>query len=804
MIRVNSVHPSMRAKAGRFAPILLTGVVALTLAVAGPTLSPVHAQSTDLPIAEDLINNVQPSDRMLVEAEELHYDLDNDRISAVGNVQIYFNGFVLEAERVTLDRKTSRLIAEGNVRLIEPDGNIVTAELINLSDDFRDGFVESLRVETVERTRFAAERAERVDENTTIFHRGVYTACSTCAQTPEKPPTWQIKAAKIVHNRQEKMIYFTDAKLEFWGVPVMYLPFLSAPDPTVRRKSGLLAPRTVFSEKLGFGVSVPYFWVLAPNMDVTLTATPLTKQGVLMAGEFRHRLSNGLYSVRAVGLHQQNPEEFNGTSGDRRYRGMLRTIGRFSINNNWDWGWDLTLLSDRSFSKDYYQETTTPDEAISTIYLTGQSLRNYFDARFYHFTVLQEDPVGHPDLVDPISPPVNLQEQQPFVHPSVDYNYVFSDPVFSGELSFDMSFYGMTRETTDALTIAGNTQYFGVDGVHSRFALDLKWRKSLINKLGQVLTPFASLRGDVFAIGNPPNGLRTPGGVPAGIPGFTNDDVVFRGMPMAGFEARWPFVSSHQWGAQIFEPVAQIIARPSETHIGELPNEDAQSLVFDDTTLFDPDKFSGFDRAEGGTRANVGLQYKALFRDGGYISALFGQSYHLAGTNSFARQGLVRLPQDSGLEDNHSDYVGRLYLDTNRGLRFGARMRIDQHDFRVNRSEVGATGIAGPFVGTINYSFLRRQPSLGITDNREEILGAASLRVRRNWRLFGSLRYDLQNSAFVRDAIGLAFDDESLSLSLSYAEDRSRNNRDPVDRVVFFRLGLRTLGDTSTSTTLDD
>ena len=55
-------------------------------------------------------------------------------------------------------------------------------------------------------------------------------------------------------------------------------------------------------------------------------------------------------------------------------------------------------------------------------------------------------------------------------------------------------------------------------------------------------------------------------------------------------------------GVHTLEPIAQVIARPSETRIGRLPNEDAQSLVFDDTSLFEWDKFSGFDRAEGGVR----------------------------------------------------------------------------------------------------------------------------------------------------------------------------------------------------------
>src|ERR1700676_4630941 len=89
-------------------------------------------------------------------------------------------------------------------------------------------------------------------------------------------------------------------------------------------------------------------------------------------------------------------------------------------------------------------------------------------------------------------------------------------------------------------------------------------------------------------------------------------------------------------GPQRIEPIAQLILRPNEPNIGRLPNEDSQSLVFDDSNLFKVDKFAGYDRVEGGGRANAGLQYTAQFNRGGYVSAMFGQSYQLFGVNSFA------------------------------------------------------------------------------------------------------------------------------------------------------------------------
>jgi LPS-assembly protein len=114
---------------------------------------------------------------MLVQATEIRYDYSNNSVAAVGNVQIYYGGATVEADQVIYDQKTKRLRAEGNVRLTEPDGKITYGQVIDLTDDYRDGFVDSLRLETPDDTRFAASRADRASGNYTVLQNGVYTAC---------------------------------------------------------------------------------------------------------------------------------------------------------------------------------------------------------------------------------------------------------------------------------------------------------------------------------------------------------------------------------------------------------------------------------------------------------------------------------------------------------------------------------------------------------------------------------------------------------------------------------------------------
>ena len=196
--------------------------------------------------------------QMLVQATEVDYDYNNSLISAVGNVQLFYNGTSVEADKVIYDQKTKRLHARGNIRMTDADGKITYANQMDLSDDYRDGFVDSLRVDTEDATRMAATRADRTSGNYTVFENGVYTACAPCRDDPKKPPLWQVKGARIIHDQVDKMLHFETAQLEFYGVPVAYMPYFSTPDPTVKRKTGFLMPGISESSVYGYGVEIPF------------------------------------------------------------------------------------------------------------------------------------------------------------------------------------------------------------------------------------------------------------------------------------------------------------------------------------------------------------------------------------------------------------------------------------------------------------------------------------------------------------------------------------------------------------------
>ncbi|MTI05402.1 LPS-assembly protein LptD [Roseibium denhamense] len=763
------------------------------LAVAAALTTPLPGAAQAQELTDTLSGQINPDADLLLEAAEVTYDFDRDLIVATGDVQVYYDGNTVQAHQIVFDRKSGELKARGNVIFIETGGNVIRTAEMTLSEDFSEGFARALQIDTTRRTRFIAEQARREGDNVTSIDNGVYTVYTKPTNPPDKPPLWRVRAEKIIHNQQEKVIRFENAAFEVYGKPIAYLPYLSMPDPTIKRKSGFLMPSGIVSDKLGYGVTVPYYWALSPYYDVTAVMTPLTNQGLFGDVEYRHSFQYGEIKLAAAGLYQARPGEFSTSRADERWRGALNSVASFSLSENWTFGWNATYKSDRAFFKDYSFTSFGDNNETSEIFLEGRSDRNALTVRTYAFQISQSDYEDSNFDANGFSPVgTSLQDKQPLVLPVIDYDYVFADPVLAGELALTANFTSLTRDETDAFSIDGGTtaRFRGVDGTFSRLSMKGDWRRTFIGPLGQSFTPFAYMRGDLFFLASPDSDVTA----------LTGETFVGRAMPAVGLEYKYPFIATFSGGNQIIEPIAQVVVRPNEQRIGELPNDDAQSIVFDTTTLFDYDKFSGFDRAEGGTRLNIGLNYKLQLDSGYYLSGLFGRSYHLAGDNSFATPDILGATQDSGLSTDLSDYVASLYLDTQYGIKVGTQARFDKDDLSVNRFQTQASAVYGPVVSSLAYAFLDAQPDVGIDDPREEILGSASLRLDENWRVFGSVRYDLENTDFVQDGFGLGYDDEGFSFSVSYAEDRSRNDGEDVDRTIYFRIGLRTIGDTQVST----
>ncbi|QKD06589.1 LPS-assembly protein LptD [Mesorhizobium loti R88b] len=752
------------------------------------------------------VSSVPAGTQMLLAADTLEYNNDNQTVTAIGGVQIDYGGNRLVAQRVVYDRATKRLVASGKVELVNSDGTKINSEHIDITDDFADGFANALRVETIDKAYFAAESAERMGGVLTTFHNGVYTACEPCEDKPNKAPTWRVKARKIIWNGEKKTVRFENANFEFFGFPLAYLPAFEIADPTVKRKSGFLIPSISYNSHLGYSVRVPYYFALSPTYDLTVTGSGYTKQGFLGEAEWRQRFNNGEYTLKIAGIQQQNPDAFidsngrnvdSGAAGDpNKFRGMMGTQGQFAINERWNFGWDVLLQTDKDFSNTYNIDKYNASVHQSTVYLTGLNGRNYFDVRAMHFDV-QENTIDS----------TARSGQQPWVMPSLDYAYIPDTSVAGGQLSFNVNTRVIRRDDLDDGSTTPTVRVPGIEGESGRLTAESEWKRTFVTDDGLVVTPLLALQGDVDYLNASSGSLAAINQMATNL--GQQDDMrssFARYMATAGLEMSWPLLFSLASGSShVIEPMAQVFMRPNEQYVGGLaiPNEDAQSMVFDATTLFERDKFSGYDRIEGGSRANVGFRYSGSYINGWGTNAIFGQSYQIGGENSFAAPDLVNVGAYSGLETSKSDYVGLFGINSPNGFAASVSGRFDEQTFEVRRAEVKAAYSGLPVSLSAKYAFIQAQPLYGFTTDRHEVTLGASTHLAENWRVFGTGTYDLQQSLLVKDGVGFAYNDSCFTYLMTYSQSRDLTTRE-VTQSIGFNLSFRTLGDFGSSTSAVD
>ena len=745
-----------------------------------------YISSAPVAFAQDGIVTTENTDdsKLLLTANQLTYNRDSERVIATGGVRMHYTGYRMVAQQVEYDQKTGRVIARGNIELIEPDGNKIYADELDVTDDFSQGFLNSLRVETTDNTRIAGESAERIDENTTVLNNGVYTACLPCAQRPDKAPLWQVKAERVVQDGKTHTVRLEKARFELFGKPIAYLPFMVVPDNTVKRKSGFLFPRMSVTDNLGFGIGVPYFQVLSDTADATITPYYYTNQGLLLQAEIRQRFENGSHTVNMAGINQKNSDAFTlGTSdAENDTRGMIASKGDFKINPRWSFGWDVMVQTDNNFSRTYELSGYSGSTQTNRIYLTGEGKRNSFDLNGYYFNVQDRDEAE------------TEERKQAIIHPSLDYKWYAPDDVYGGELSVTTNFTSLTRLEQDIYTLDGSQRRNGLEGTYSRFTTETEWKRTFTFDSGLQVTPLLAARGDASW-----NDMT----VPSTYDGDFRSDATLRGMVTGGLEVRYPVLISGTSSSHVIEPIAQLFVRPNEQYGGGLPNEDAQAFVFDATNLFERDKFSGFDRIEGGTRANLGIRYNGTFDNGYGIRAVAGQSFLLAGENSFASPDLLNVGANSGLETDRSDYVAMAAIDAPIGLTLSTSLRFDKDDLEIERSETGVGYTDRRFSAKVSYTQVKAQPDYGYVFDRDIVQAAGSVKVNDNWSLFGSINYDLNNKFSSERKIGITYQDECTILTVAYTDVGTINSQRQAanDWSIGARLSFRTLGDINIGST---
>ena len=727
-----------------------SGRIALGLAASIPLTSHANAQLSPLLGSAGPTSSQNAPVSFL--ADQISYNKAGNIITATGHVHAVQNGQSLYADKVVLNRRTDVATATGHVILTQPSGVTVYANQAVLSKGMKNAIMRGVAARMAMNARLIANGARRYDGRIDELSKVVYSACDLCKKDPTAPPTWEIRAISATRDLQHKMIEFRDAEMEFDGFPVFYTPYLTEPDPSVKRQSGLLIPFAGSTSRLGVFAAIPYYYVIGPSSDVTLTPTIASKQGPALDAKYRRVFNNGRLNINV------SAGQVNGTLGD-----AIFSNGIFDLNRSWRGGFNYDHASNPTYLYDF---NVLPPAAFltSNVFLEGFAPGAYARADVQEFQGLVAS--------------VN-QSELPIVTPHLQYHFVSRQDSLGGQFTLDADMFNVLRK------LGTNTRRLAaIPGYSVPFMLPL-------GIAGTARVKVIAATYNATRLNEQPN-FSTVDGASAS-----------RVQPYGAVYLHWPLIRQGALGSQLIEPEVQLVTSPlvgiSQNNV--IPNEDSLDLEYSDANLFSLNRYPGIDRLEGGTRVDYAMHAAWYLPRGAFIDGLIGQSYRFHKDHNY-------LPA-SGLNGNVSDFVGHIILEPSPFFNLIYRTRLSRANLSARMIDASAnfgTQLLN-FSGGYLYSntdpyVLYDSPSLisptlsppaGYFTPRREIIANVDTNFGP-WSLSSGFQRNLQTGRFDLASFSAGWQNNCFGVNLLYEQQFTSFNLNHGATTVLLRFDFKTLG----------
>ena len=695
-------------------------------------------------------------------ADQVSYNSDSELVTAAGAVRMSRDGNYLAADQVTWNRKTGEVRAQGNVVVVNPQGDKLVGNSVVLADTLRDGTIDNLLIVLESGGRIAAARGTRTGDITTLDN-AIYSPCPVTTPTGcPRNPSWSITAARVVYDPARKRVRFRGGRMQLFGVTLPLLPVFSIGTSSGGGGvSGWLVPEISFSSRNGLEVAMPYYQRFSTNRDLTLT--PHLYTGTWPAFEARYRQLNrfGAFQIGAFGTNGRidDPDPNDPTPDTRHgFRAYFEGNGKAQFNPLWSLTTSFRVATDKTVTQRY--DITRDDRLRSFVNAERISPTSYISIAGWAFQGLRVD---------------DVQRHIPIALPAIDARFRLGGPVVGGNVELQANSLAILR----------------IDGQDTQRAfVGARWDLRRLTTLGQQLLLTAYARGDLY---HTDDAASNPVPIYRGTDGWHA-----RGIAALAADVQWPFVGRAFGGFQRLVPRVQLVLTPPVPNLS-IPNEDARAVDLEDSNLFALNRFPGYDRWEDASRVTYGVDW-SVERPNLSVSTTIGQSYRIV-----RRVGIF--PDGTGLSDRFSDFVGRTRIRYGRLIDVTHRFRVDKNNLAFRRNEVDLTVGTDQTYVQIGYLRLNRDISAAVEDlrDKEELRLAGRWKFARYWSVFGASVLDLTDSAEdplsladgfqpVRQRLGLAYEDECLELGLSWRRDYERIGDFRKGSTFSLRIALKGLG----------
>ena len=655
---------------------------------------------------------------------------------AEGDVEIFFKGRRLKAQRIVYDKANDSLQITGPIVLQDGSGNFILASQADLSADLQDGVLQSARFVLNQQLQLAASELMRVGGRYTRLGRTVASSCQVCAANPT--PLWEIRASQVVHDQQTRQLYFDNAQFRVAGVPIFYLPRLRMPDPTLKRATGFLIPRLRTTSGLGSGIKLPYFIAIGDQADLTVTPYLTANRGRSVELRYRHAFRTG--SIEVNGAFARDGL-LPGAD-----RGYLLATGAFVLPRDFNLSFRFEAVSDPAYLLDY--GVSDKDRLDSRLALNRTRRNENIAAQFTYFKSIRE---------------AEVNSTLPSVIGDLTFHRRFGGGPFGGEAGLRFQTHSHRRASGASVDTDGDGISDGRD--LSRASLRLDWRRAVLLSNGIEVTGLGEVTADIYKISQDAvyggNTTRTHGA--------------------AAIELRWPWLRTTQSAAHVIEPVAQLVWSPSGTET--LPNEDSALVEFDEGNLFSLNRFPGSDATERGVRANLGVSWTRYDPDGWTLGVTVGRVLRARDLDQFSAA--------SGLDGRSSDWLAALQLSLASGLQITNRLVFDD-TFSMTKGEVRLDMPGAKYGLSSGYVWAVADTTENRPDAISELSFDAYYKVSEGWTSKANGRYDFEASRASQAGLGLEYKSECVLVDLSLS--RRFTSSSSVEPTTDFGLSVELIG----------
>ncbi len=678
------------------------------------------------------------------EADNVVVDQADGSLFATGNVELKQANNTLRADEVTYYRNQNKAIARGNVVHIDGDGTVTNATIMEIDTEFSHILAETIISNFTTGEWISADHADRIAGDRGIFDASRFTPCK-CDFLNGERPLWDIKASQSVRNEKTQTITHYNMRMNVLNVPVGYLPFLTHPDWTVRRRSGFLAPSFIISSDFGFTPSIPYYQIIDETSDAEFTTYKYQYRGLGVKSRYRKLWDKAELNAT---VYTANVETYK---KNRELVGAVDATYASRIGNGWNIKANLRRASQDTFMRryDFNDDTSLKSTVMAT---------RTIDNRYYS--------VEASDRQSLLASDKTLNE--PTVLPSILYEK--TEKGWRGNQLFRTELSAVQLDNDQGHDMA---RWSGIFEVAEDFELPLG-----------IANYEANITSNYYSIHTKPDSAATSLG-----------DISFV-TPALSVGWRLPIAVVGANRTAIFEPQARLAFIGGKDRTSAIPNRDASDYRIDEANLFLLNRYQGKDYILPGTRADIGVSATTNDNFFGDVSGFFGVSHRLSGKTS------AGLNTDQG--DKDSDYVASLTVNPANSLNLRWSGRLSSKDLTLNESKTSLSSALGTGSLSMTHNQLAKAYFASSDDDREELSASYSQSLIGGWQFSATQLWDLSYGKTIRKKSTAALSwnggvQDCLYITINYEHDPvADRDVSAVDQLNFV-IGFKNLGAISQS-----